>query len=301
MRTIAFGYSTRCNIQCAHCVAADASEPVKMELSRARELIAELAKAKVQGISFTAGEPLIYLDDIAELVGVCQTYGMYSRVVTNSFWGKSRKRASEVIQNLKSSGLSQLRLSFSRWHQVNVPRDNILRVVKGCMEHGLDYFISFVTDFSEEDDTFEDYLRAHNLKFFPEPVIFSGRAKGFERDVLRTDYQANCCPMNPYLSPSEDVYGCCDAGSHFTRTNFFHLGNARQTSLQEMFEQSESHQLYNHIRNLGISAVSSFAGYKARDIISYRKCELCEKLFNDPKMLAMLEKEANTGLNMWYR
>lgn len=303
MRKIAFGYSTRCNIQCEHCVAADSGHwnNIKMDLPHAKEIIVELAQANVQGVSFTAGESLIYMDDICELLTLCQTYGIYTRVVTNSFWAKSPESAQSYITKLKDSGLSQLRLSYSRWHQKNVKQDNIVNAAESCMKNGLDYFISFVTDFSEEDTLYEEYLRQHKLKFFPEPVIFSGRAHSFERAPIRTDYQENCCPMNPYLAPNFDMYACCDAGSHFTKTNFFHLGNAKQSSVEELFLKSENNTLYNHIRSMGISGIASFAGFPAKDIVTYRKCELCEKLFNSPDRLKLLEAEADTGLSSWYR
>ena len=302
MRKIAFGYSTRCNIKCEHCVAADGSgEHVKMDLTQAKDIISELASGQIQGISFTAGEPLIYVDDICELLKICREYGMYTRVVTNSFWAQTVERADSCIEQLKDSGLSQLRLSYSRWHQKNVARENIVNAAQSCMKNGMDYFVSFVTDFSEQDDLFEDYLRHHKLIFFPEPVIFSGRAESFERIPIRTDYQENCCPMNPYLAPNLDLYACCDAGSHFTNTNFFYLGNAKQTSIDELFVKSETNSLYNHIRNMGISGIASFAGFKARDIIHYRKCELCEKLFNSPDMRKILEGEARSGLAAMYK
>ncbi len=301
MRTIAFGYSTRCNIKCEHCVAADDSDSLTMDLLRARELITELAEAQVQGVSFTAGEPLIYFDDISDLISLCKRYGMYSRVVTNSFWGKTVERATHQVEQLKKSGLSQLRLSYSRWHQKNVPSTSVLNVARSCEAHDLDYFISFVTDFTKQDDELEQYLRRHDLKFFPEPVIFAGRAEGFSRQPIRTDYQANCCPMNPYLAPNEDLFACCDAGSHFTKTNVFYLGNVQQTSIKDLFDLSERNSLYNHIRNMGISSLASFAGFAARDIVGQRKCELCEKMFNSPDILARLKKEADAGLNKWYR
>ncbi len=302
MRKIAFGYSTQCNIKCEHCVAADDSRKhIKMDLAQAKEIIKELAGAQVQGISFTAGEPLIYLDDICELLVLCREYGIYTRVVTNSFWAKTPERAEDYIVQLKASGLSQLRLSYSRWHQKNVKRKNIVNAAQSCMKNGIDYFISFVTDFSNQDDAYEDYLRKHQLKFFPEPVIFSGRAESFERIPVRTDYQENCCPMNPYLAPDFDMFACCDAGSHFTNTNFFYLGNAKQSSIDQLFIKSENTTLYKHIRSMGISGIASFAGFRARDIIAYRKCELCEKLFNSPARLKMLESEANAGLATWYR
>ena len=302
MRKIAFGYSTRCNVKCEHCVAADAIlENVKMELAQAREIIVAMAAAQVQGISFTAGEPLLYLDDISELIGLCREYGIYTRVVTNAFWAKTPEGADRTIVQLKEHGLSQLRMSYSRWHQKNIARRNILNAAESCKRNGLEYFISFVTDFSEEDDGFEEYLRKHTLRFFPEPVIFSGRAAAFDRLPIRTDYQANCCPMNPYLAPNLDMYACCDAGSHFTKTNFFHLGNLKDRSVEQLFQKSETNSLYNHIRTMGISAIASFSGFRARDIIQYRKCELCEKLFNSPDMLEMLEQEADSGLNSWCR
>jgi hypothetical protein len=34
----------------------------------------------------------------------------------------------------------------------------------------MDYFVSFVTDFSEADDPYEQYLRDHGLTYFPEPI-----------------------------------------------------------------------------------------------------------------------------------
>ncbi len=302
IRKIAFGYSTRCNVKCEHCVAADGIiEQAKMELAQAREVIVAMAAAKVRGISFTAGEPFLYLDDICELVSLCREYGMYSRVVSNGFWAKTQEGADNTVAQLKEHGLSQLRMSYSRWHQKNIARRNIVNAAESCQKNGLDYFISFVTDFSEADDDFEDYLRRHNLRFFPEPVIFSGRAADFERQPIRTDYQANCCPMNPYLAPNLDMYACCDAGSHFTETNFFHLGTLKDSSVEKLFQKSETKSLYNHIRTMGISAIASFAGFRAREIIQYRKCELCEKLFNSPDMLKMLEQEADSGLSSWCR
>lgn len=302
MRKIAFGYSTRCNVKCEHCVAADAiPENLKMELAQAKEIIAELAGAQIQGISFTAGEPLIYLDEISELVDLCREYGIYTRVVTNSFWAQTPALADSYIVQLKENGLSQLRMSYSRWHQKNIARQNVLNAAQSCKKNGLDYFISFVTDFSEQDDAFEHYLRDHSLIFFPEPVIYAGRAESFNRLPIRTDYQANCCPMNPYLAPSLDMYACCDAGSHFTKTNFFHLGNLKDSTIDQLFKKSETNRLYNHIRIMGITDIASFAGFKAREIIGYRKCELCEKLFNSPELLETLQQEAHLGLNSWCR
>jgi len=301
MRKLAFGYSTRCNIRCEHCVAADdIPDNRKMDHDRAKEIIVEMAHAGVGGVSFSAGEPFLYFNEIAELVKLCRQFGIYTRIVTNSFWAKTAEASDSLVSELKENGLCQLRLSYSRWHQKHVDRNNVLNAARSCRKIGLDYFISFVTDFSLEDDPYEQFLRDHDLIFFPEPLIYAGRAASFPRRNILTDYQANCCDMNPYLTPDLDMYACCDAGSSFTETGFFHLGNLNNSTIEELFTKTETDRLYNLIRTMGITNIASFTGLRAREIITYTKCELCRKLFNSPETLVRLQAEVSQ-LEAWSR
>ncbi len=301
MRKLVFGYSTRCNIRCEHCVATeDLPDSKKIDFAEAKELIVKMAQAGVGGMSFSAGEPFLYFNEIAELVKLCKQIGIFTRIVTNSFWAKSAEASESLVSELKEKGLCQLRLSYSRWHQKNVNRNNVLNAARSCQKLGLSYFISFVTDFSIEDDPHEQFLRDHGLLFFPEPVIYAGRAASFKRRKIMTDYQANCCDMNPYLTPDLDMYACCDAGSHFPETSFFHLGNLNDNTIEQLFTKTETNQLYSFIRTMGISTIASFSGMKAREIITYSKCELCRKLFNSPRTLAGLRAELSQ-LEAWSR
>jgi len=281
--------------------AGDIPDAMKMELGRAKKIIREMAVAGVTGISFTAGEPFIYFDDILELVALCRDLNIYTRIVTNSYWAKSPEKAAERLGLLKESGLCQLRMSYSRWHQQHVPPGNVLSAAHACMEKGVAYFISFVTDFTKEDDAYEQFLQDNKLKYFPEPVIYAGRAESFGRKEIFTDYQENRCPMNPYLAPDLNMYACCDAGSHFTATNFFLLGNLADHSIDRLLAKSESDPLYNCIRSMGITTIASFVGIKAREIVTYRKCELCKKMFDSPELLGKLNGIAGAELRKWVR
>lgn len=302
VRRIAFGYSTQCNIRCGHCVAAGASpKTAKMALGRAVNIIQEMARCRVTGISFTAGEPLLFLDDICKLVQLCRENGIYSRVVTNGYWAKTREEADRVISELMANGLSQLRLSYSRWHQEHINRENIVHAALSCQKLGLNYFVSFVTDFSKADDPFEQFLRDHRLKFFPEPVIYFGRAGEFDRKRVSTDYRPNVCPMNPYLTPELDMFACCDGAGHFSDTDFLYLGNLHTDTIDTLFRKREIHPLYHLIRTMGLTNMASYMGFKARDIVAYRKCELCVELFNSKENLSTLTKAAPSELINWRR
>lgn len=302
MRNIAFGYSTRCNIRCDHCVAAgEELSTSKMELTAAKKIINALAEAGITGISFTAGEPTLYFDDLLELLFLCKSHNIFTRVVTNSSWAKDKVSTHIKLNALKESGLNQLRLSYSRWHQEHVPKENIVNAAHGALACQINYYISFVTDFSQSDIEYEDYLREHRLKFFPEPLIYSGRAKNYLKTKLFTDYHDNKCMMNLYLAPDFNLYACCDAGNHFTNTDAFLLGNVQTNSVAELFAQNDQNPLLNCIRNIGLSTIASYSGMSSREIVTYRKCELCEKLMNNPKTYTTLHKQAPFMLQHLFR
>ena len=301
-RHIAFGYSTQCNLKCGHCVAADDGfKPVKMTPDKAMAMIDEMAEARVTGISFTAGEPFLFPDEIGALIHRCRSHGIYTRMVTNGFWAKTGRQSDLLISELKERGLSQLRISSSRWHQKNVPVKNLLNAAASCQKLGLDYFISFITDFSGQDEDLEQFFRDHRLKFFPEPLIYAGRAETLPRTEIHTDYRPNRCSLNPYLSPDLEMFACCDAGTSFNRTGFFRLGNCRDKTIDQLFRKKENHRLYHLIRTMGLSAMASHIGFAASRIVTYRKCDLCETLFNSPENLGILNKAVKSGLPDWIR
>jgi organic radical activating enzyme len=301
-RQIAFGYSTQCNISCGHCVSSGASHRNgKMSLERAEAIIEDMAFCHVTGISFTAGEPFLFFDDMIRLVKLCHERGIYSRVVTNGFWANIPERSDNIVSGLMGCGLSQLRISCSRWHQKHIPYENIVNAASSCQRVGLDYFISFVTDFSKQDDSLEQFLRDNRLKFFPEPVIYFGRAKTLNPERIFTDYQPNICPMNPYLSPDLDMFACCDGGNRFTETDFLYLGNLEDHPIDALFRKKEENILYNLIGSMGLTNIASFLGFKASDIVQYRRCELCERLFNSAENLNTLNESAESDLFHWRR
>ncbi len=301
-RKIAFGYSTRCNIRCEHCVAADdGPENEKMDISKAKTIIQEMAYANVKGISFTAGEPLLSRDDIISLIQLCKKNEIYSRVVTNGFWAKNQQQADDIVSALKVAGLSQLRISCSRWHQKQIPHANIVLAAASCRKMGLDYFISFVTDFSEQDDACEQVLIDNHLKYFPEPLIYFGRASRLSRPQVSTDYPPNRCAMNPYLSPELDMIACCDAGNRFTKTDFLYLGNLKRDSIENLFQRYENNHLYYLVKTVGLSNLASSIGLKASEIVTHRKCELCEKLFNSENNLSLLTQCLRSDPDRWRR
>jgi len=51
---------------------------------------------------------------------------------------------------------------------------------------------------------------------------------------------------------------------------------------------------------MGITHIASYTGMRAREIITYSKCELCRKLFNSPETVTRLKAEI-PQLKAWCR
>jgi len=62
-----------------------------LDHDKAKELIVEMCQVDVDGISFSAGEPFLYFNKIAELVKLCRQIGIYTKIFTK-MWRVSLPR-----------------------------------------------------------------------------------------------------------------------------------------------------------------------------------------------------------------
>lgn len=88
-------YTDRCNASCAQCGMriSNTMSRATMDPDQVRRLIDSMAEKGVQAISFTGGEPLLCLNDIAPLMKYAGQAGIrYIRTGTNGFIFKNHER-----------------------------------------------------------------------------------------------------------------------------------------------------------------------------------------------------------------
>jgi hypothetical protein len=289
---MAFGYSEECNARCAHCIVSDGSpRTARMPLDTAERILADLAAEGVKGISFTLGEPLLHYEDLRRLIRRSDGLGLFTRVVTSAYWASSAESADRIVAGLRQSGLSQLRVSCSRWHQADIPLENVANAARTCEKHGLNCFVSFLTDFSPEDDRLEAFLRERRLRYFPDPLLYFGAAARFRRPGIRYGYGPNRCVLSPTLTPSLDLFACCGPGVLFRKTGFFHVGNLGENSVHDLLRRMENHGLFRRIRTEGLTSLAVSLGFSASRIVTYPMCELCREIFDSREHVGTLESQ----------
>lgn len=88
-------YSNRCNADCPQCGMRRSNNIPRftLEKDRVRRLIDNAAEKGVKSLSFTGGEPLLFLDDIVELTNYASNAGIpYIRTGTNGYMFRNSDR-----------------------------------------------------------------------------------------------------------------------------------------------------------------------------------------------------------------
>lgn len=89
-------YASHCNADCPQCGMrrSNSLERSRLDMNTTKRLIDEAAAKGVQALSFTGGEPLLFVDDIIELINHATSAGIrYVRTGTNGFLFMGAERA----------------------------------------------------------------------------------------------------------------------------------------------------------------------------------------------------------------
>ena len=107
-------YTDMCNARCPQCGmrATESFKRSTLDLDTAKKIIDRAASNGVTALSLTGGEPLLFLDQVAELIRYARNAGItYTRTGTNGFLFMNHdrpdyeKRVSKIAETLARSGL----------------------------------------------------------------------------------------------------------------------------------------------------------------------------------------------------
>ncbi|MFZ4741731.1 MAG: radical SAM protein, partial [Bacteroidales bacterium] len=163
-----------CNSNCPHCLlhsVRKAYQGKELSYEKIKHIIADAYFAGLlqNGINFTGGEALLAKVDIFDLIRYASSYGIPTRLFTNTFWGSKilfkvgNQRfatALALVKVLKKSGLSHLSLSFdSRIDKNKAGIKQLTSVIQACETIGLSYELKSSIEVKLLLDSFIQYLK----------------------------------------------------------------------------------------------------------------------------------------------
>ena len=118
-------------------------------------------------IHIGGGEPFLHFDGLLDVVQAAKETGINIEYIeTNSSWFKNEEEAIDKLNNLTSSGIFQLLISISPFHNEFIPFNKVKGLLSSCRKSGMRVF-PWIMDFYDDIDAFDDQ-RPHSLSQYKE-------------------------------------------------------------------------------------------------------------------------------------
>jgi len=108
-----------------------------------KEVISEvLDRVPLYTVIFTGGEPLLKLSEVEETIRFARSRGLWTRIVTNSFWANKPSVAEKLLRRLTDAGLCEINFSCDDLHQEHIPLQNIYNAFWAAKRIGMPILIA---------------------------------------------------------------------------------------------------------------------------------------------------------------
>lgn len=308
-KTVGVMYTRRCPLACGHCVTRSSPRAEgKMDPKDAARYIREAARVSAN-LCFTGGEPLLYAEEILELVALAADLGLHVSLVTGCGWAKQPERIEPVLEGLANAGLDHMVISWDFFHEAFVRRETAIRVTRTAANLGLRPRIRSVFRSFDSPETRADYFSEFAPfveKHEASVVVSVGRAEDLPEESFSWSDRppAGFCPavVLPVVRWDGTVYACCGPSLEAEPGSPLILGNALEESLEEILRRGRNDPVLHAIHTLGPAGIWNLIEPEGADRSGRRfsgVCNGCLALTNDPLLVGRLrEKLAEPKLRL---
>lgn len=298
LRNVGLLVTYHCQAACAHCIIrAGPERHEEVRLEDARRWIRDISTYRdryVCVLSLTGGEPFSNLKLLRSVMELAAEAGLHVSVVTNGFWGANREAAKLLLESLPK--ICFVSVSTDAYHQEYVPFDRVQNAIWAIRECGIPYYVTIVTD--NRDDPGYRWVRSELRKTTRDedirtgvvfPVGRAARMKGELKFELTDEPPKEACQAasSPCIFPDGRVYGCIGPLLELQQAHPLYLGNAHETSLQEIFDRSETNVILHALRLWGphrlisLMREAGLGDHLPAAYVSGSTCNACYGLMND--------------------
>lgn len=256
-RCLGLIYTKRCTAECDICgFACSPLRTEKMNLDDAKRYITEAYDTGLSIVGISGGEPMLYLDEMYEIIKHARSYGMRVTMTSNCFWAKTYKETYDILLKLQEFGLRHIKISCDEFHNKHVPYENIKQVLKVAKE--IEFLITIGCTVLRNKKNLSGVLKeigqvGHNYNFREHACYPLGRAeeKFMEDEFYYTDKLNKSCYEKSILTilPNGDTYPC---GSMCGLLPIRLVGNANDQTINELVDKAINNKHTTYIANNGV-------------------------------------------------
>ena len=271
----------------------------------------------IKWIEFSGGEPLLRKDSVLKFAAYARSKGMESGLTTSSCTYSDRNEAYSAPVELKDAGIKVMDFSLDKFHQDHVPYENVLAGVEGALFADMDKInIRSINTKSTKNETRQlinrlagdiggiirdKYIEWNGKKMRVRRIEANreGKARNIDKSDFVTYYvedeEIACSADDITIMSNGDLVPCCSFCNF--PNEFYHMGNIRNTSLEEFIKKVNESPLDIMFSPIGFGRIKRFLEKSdnerirnlASDDYSFL-CEFCSNVMTSPT-LEYLEDE----------
>lgn len=285
-----------CTLKCAHCAvnSAPTNEKKALSLDMIKNLLDNSANFKIAVIS-GGGEPMtLDKEYLVQLIRMLKSKGLYVKLTTNGYWGRTCDDAAAGIECLKNAGVDQLTVSVTTSHLQFVSYANLHNITYHANKNGLKLVLQ-LTEENQYSELKKNVIDSFVKKRISVPYLYGdyyyiplGRAaesyacddfyiKNMEGCIKRCDsIQRNIC-----IHPDGNVTPCAMVGVN--SIPLLIAGNINNQCFHAILDTINRNELFKFLGSQGIIALKQRVEsvYKIKIDSDYVNCcHACYAILN---------------------
>lgn len=117
--------TNKCNFKCEHCFWGKPEKEESIKAGLLEYVICKCFENNISHICFSGGEPVLYLDNIVEVMRTYRNKFSKISICTNGYWGDN----DIVINKFKIAGINNIELSYDTYHSKFIDFEIIKNII----------------------------------------------------------------------------------------------------------------------------------------------------------------------------
>lgn len=307
MRTLTIITTDKCNASCSECCfQCNPQKNRVLNFKDIKDFVDEGYKTfpELETVVFSGGECTLLKEDLFESLEYCSKLGLATRIVTNGFWGNTKKSALKMALRLKDAGLNEINFSTGDNHQQWVPYDSVVNSVIECTKLNIRVAVSIESHNASKFNRNEamnhkDIIKILNSDFEVKPSFFESVWIPFHNKSVLTyenfnlDTSINGCEnILEFLGlfPDKSIKACC--GLTIDYIDEMTLGMLNKDKLEDIFFKQLKDFLKIWLWVDGPEYIYKFAidkieGWKENSRFIH-PCQFCAEIYNNNTIMNVL-------------
>ena len=296
----------RCQVTCPHCIIeAGPHRHEEVSLEEAYSWTSQIADYRdhyVRVLALTGGEPFFNYAKLKKITDFGNLCGLFISVITNAYWADTKKEAKRILSDLES--VDMFSFSTDVHHLKSIPFSRVRNAIKAAQELNIPYTVSICTE-NKNDPQYQNLISRLYEVTEKESVVTAitfraGRAKNLVSPVdgiSRVPPKAACSAgSSPIILPDGRVLACIGPIIDLEEPHPLDLGNCKENSLGDIFDNAELNPILHAIRIWGprkLISIINEAGlgqYLPKTYFKDSICNACYSLLSNRHIVDFLDE-----------